>query len=83
MLSRRWFHNGKAVCHRRRDPADHATDVCTDVRATAHFLFVKAQKHVGRDTMYAAITGSGGMLRGVADLEFVQEGHRFQALLRR
>ena len=46
----------------------------TDVRATARSLFVKAQKHIGETPMYAAITGSGGMLLAQwLDLEFVQE----------
>ena len=46
----------------------------TDVRATARSLFIKAQKHIGETPMYAAITGSGGMLLAQwLDLEFVQE----------
>ena len=46
----------------------------TDVRATARSLFVKAQKYIGDTPMYAAITGSGGMLLAQwLDLEFVQE----------
>lgn len=46
----------------------------TDVRATARELFEKAQRVIGDAPLYAAITGSGGMLLAQwLDLEFVQE----------
>lgn len=46
----------------------------TDVRATARELFEKAQRVIGEAPLYAAITGSGGMLLAQwLDLEFVQE----------
>ena len=46
----------------------------TDVRATAHDLFVRARRIVGTSPMRVSITGSGGMLlANWLGLEFVQE----------